>query len=142
MAKRDSEHARSLWDYVRAIKDRSEDGRAPAIIGPPGCGKTTLLQHAAVKLATNRQRPKCVAAYTPILLCLCDHAAAVTANPSLMLGELAQSYFSRHDRYAELNPPAAWFAQQLKTGECLMLLDGLDEVADGDKRRALSQWNG
>ncbi len=140
LAKKAFEHARSLWDYVRAIKDRSEDGRALAIIGPPGCGKTTLLQHAAVTLAANRQRQYRVAAYTPILLFLRDHAAAVTANPALTLGELAQSYFSRKDRYPELKPPAAWFAQQLKAGHCLVLLDGLDEVADGGQRRALSQW--
>ena len=35
LAKKAFENARSLWDYVRAIKDRSEDGRALAIIGPP-----------------------------------------------------------------------------------------------------------
>lgn len=111
LARKAFEHARSLWDYVRVIQDRSEDGRALAIIGPPGCGKTTLLQHAAVPLAANRQRQYRVAAYTPILLFLRDHAAAVTAKPELTLGELAQSYFSRKDRYPELNPPAAWFAQ-------------------------------
>lgn len=136
LAKKAFENARSLWDYVRAIKDRSEDGRALAIIAPPGWGKAMLLQHAAVTLASNLQRPYRVAAYTPILLLfLRDHAAAVTANPALTLGELAQSYFSRHDRYPELKPPAAWFVQQMKAGECLVLLDDLDEVTDVDKRR-------
>ncbi|MBI1762161.1 MAG: hypothetical protein HYR56_12080 [Acidobacteria bacterium] len=35
LAKKAFENARSLWNYVRAIKDRSEDGCALAIIGPP-----------------------------------------------------------------------------------------------------------
>lgn len=36
LARKAFEHARSLWDYVRAIKDRSEDGRALAILLPFG----------------------------------------------------------------------------------------------------------
>ena len=70
------EGARTLWDYVRS---RSLQGQSLAILGPPGCGKTALLQHATQALAADRRDRIKVGApdRLPVLLSLRDCAAAV-----------------------------------------------------------------
>jgi hypothetical protein len=129
---------RSVWDFARAGRDRSGAAVALAIIGPPGSGKTTLLQHVAVTLAANAQRRYRSRAYTPILLFLRDHTEAIARNPSITLGQLAQQHFN--GRYSKLKPPPDWFERQLASGACLVLLDGLDEVAQQEQRAAMSHW--
>ena len=39
-----------------------------------------------------------------------------------------------------LKPPENWFATQLNKGNAIVLLDGLDEVADVKKRQKISAW--
>lgn len=131
--------ARSIWKFVRVSRDQSGDAIALSIVGPPGCGKTTLLQHVAVTLASNRQRRFGLRAYTPILLFLRDHVSTITETPSITLGELAQQHFAG-DRYPALRPPLEWFERKLRHGKALILLDGLDEVAQAKTRQTISIW--
>jgi hypothetical protein len=42
-------------------------------------------------------------------------------------------------RYAADEPPG-WFAQRLRSGDCVVLLDGLDEVARQEDRRTVADW--
>lgn len=128
---------RPVWDFLR--ENESGAGvRALAVIGPPGCGKTTLLRHVALTLAANRQRRHRVRAYIPVLLFLRDHTNLVTQQNPPALGKLLQDYFANAS--ATLKPPDGWFEKQLKAGKCLVLLDGLDEVAQVSQRRAVSAW--
>jgi hypothetical protein len=129
---------RPVWDFLRAKRKDDEQAAALAIIGPPGCGKTTLLQHIALTLAGNRQRHYRLRAYVPLLLFLRDHVAAITEDPSITLGALAQKYLS--GQFEKLKPPTGWFERQLEDGKCLILLDGLDEVAEKEKRETVSRW--
>jgi hypothetical protein len=129
---------RPIWDFLRANKKDSEDATALAVIGPPGCGKTTLLQHVALTLATNRQRRHRIRAYFPLLLFLRDHVAAITEDTSTSLGALALKHLIK--QFPALKPAEDWFERQLERGRCLVLLDGLDEVAEVEKREVMSQW--
>ncbi len=129
---------RSIWDFMQASEDASADGVALVIIGPPGSGKTTLLQHLAVSIAGERQPEHSIRAQIPILLCLREYALAIENKPSLSLGQIAEQHFS--NRYPGFTPPADWFERQLCAGKCVVLLDGLDEVAQQEQRVILSQW--
>jgi lipopolysaccharide/colanic/teichoic acid biosynthesis glycosyltransferase/energy-coupling factor transporter ATP-binding protein EcfA2 len=101
-----------------------------AIVGPPGSGKTTLLKHLAVVYA-DRKGPERL---TPVLLFLREHASAIHANPSVTLSELIRQTLKEHA------PPARWFERRLDNGKCLVMFDGLDEVANPATRRSVVNW--
>jgi hypothetical protein len=104
-----------------------------AVIGAPGVGKTTLLFNAARRAARapGRQRRT-----VPMLLFLRDHVATIVADPAVGLPDVLRGTIGRH-RAAE---PPGWFERSLDTGDCIVLLDGLDEVAGQTDRRAVADW--
>ena len=104
-----------------------------AVIGAPGGGKTTLLRHTArVVCRSRRGRRRTV----PILLYLRDHAGAIAANPQIALPTLVRGTLGR---YGPDEPPD-WFEQRLANGYCVILLDGLDEIARQEDRLAVAGW--
>lgn len=134
--------SRPIWDFMRSnmMSHPKGDVRPLAVIGAPGCGKTTLLRHIAHTYANNHQRPHKMRSRTPILLLLREHITAITQEGSPSLAELAQDHFSNRNDYSTLNPPPNWFKKQLERGKCVVLLDGLDEVADLKERKEVSRW--
>ncbi|MDW6062868.1 NACHT domain-containing protein [Streptomyces sp. FXJ1.4098] len=118
---------------IREFLGRPE-GAALAVIGAPGTGKTTMLKHLALGLA--RERGGRGRRDLPVLLLLRDHIGAITANPAITLPEVIGASLRR--------PPddelPGWFDRQLQDGRCVVLLDGLDEVAREEDRRNVSKW--
>ncbi|HLJ99165.1 MAG TPA: NACHT domain-containing protein, partial [Streptosporangiaceae bacterium] len=109
--------------------------RVIAILGAPGSGKTTLLRHTALRLCRARRirRGRTV----PILLYLRDHVQAITADPKITLLALQnEGVLGRFD----LTDPAGWLEQRLRAGRCVVMLDGLDEVASADDRSVVADW--
>ena len=131
---------RPVWDFLRFNKKRdSDETLVLAIIGAPGCGKTTLLQHIALTFAHKHHRRYGLSAGIPLLLFLREHVQTIV-NEQPALADLAHAHFSDTKKYPELNPPPRWFAEQLSNGQCMILLDGLDEVAVLEQRRSVSKW--
>ena len=119
-----------IWDFLRSASPEL----ALVIIGPPGTGKTTLLQNLALTLAANEQRQYGVMPYIPIFLYARNHTTTLVQASPPNLGELVQNLFSG------LNPPHDWFQIKLRRGKCLVLIDGLDEIADQAQRKKVSEW--
>ncbi|WP_019813623.1 NACHT domain-containing protein [Saccharomonospora saliphila] len=106
-------------------------GRILGIIGVPGCGKTTLLRHTARTVCRGTGGRS-----VPILLYLRDHTDTILERPEVGLLDLVRPTLGR---YAEAEP-AGWFEQRLEEGRCVVLLDGLDEVARREDRRDVADW--
>ena len=127
--------SRSIWEYLKSPHLSTQNF---AIIGPPGSGKTTLLKHMALTLASPSHRRQVGAPdRLPILLFLRDQASAIKANPDISLPQMIRDQFAK---WGAPLAPADWLEAQLEQGRCLVMLDGLDEVADLETRQRVATW--
>jgi hypothetical protein len=117
--------------------------RRLVVVGAPGSGKTTLLRWLAVTFAANQQaQPDRLGSaftetYLPVLLDLhrfADRFRKLTEQPETFnLATEASTYISQDARFAQT--PAPLIRDAITAGRCLILLDGLDEIADQATRR-------
>jgi hypothetical protein len=103
------------------------------VIGAPGSGKTTLLRHVAYRAVHNGRRRRW---RFPILLALRDHSARIAGAPELILPEVVRASLPE----LPVREPDGWWEEQLHHGRCVVLLDGLDEVARTGDRRTVADW--
>lgn len=123
---------RALSDFIGREKPA-----VTAVVGGPGSGKTTLLRHAAwaaCKSGTGRRGAS--RRNLPVLLYLRDHVGAIIADRNISVATLARSTLGD----LRTSEPNDWFEQKLRDGECLILLDGLDEVARQSERLTIAAW--
>jgi hypothetical protein len=127
-----------IWDFLAAsINERAY--RSIAVIAPPGSGKSTLLEHIALTYAKNTQRKqnRKVPRFFPVLLYLRDIKDDVTVNEQPKLSKLIRN----QEPIKELSPPPeGWLEKQLRHKKCLVMFDGLDEIADPVQREQVSNW--
>ncbi|MCG3208380.1 MAG: Hercynine oxygenase [Anaerolineae bacterium] len=111
------------------------------VLGDPGCGKTTLLRYLALTYARDwagesglvKRRLNLAERRLPILLPLRDFARHLAKNhpdPGLDGPVLLLDYLRTFFKNQGIALPDSFFADRLQAGECAVLLDGLDEVAD------------
>jgi energy-coupling factor transporter ATP-binding protein EcfA2 len=134
---RDLDKSLEIWDVLAAISAQPAFQRL-VVLGPPGSGKSTLLEHLTLTYAQNTQRKHYPRAprKIPILLYLRQVAGAICQEQSPTLAILIE----QQEAIRALNPPPQWFETRLQQGHCLVMLDGLDEVADTQQRKQVSQW--
>ncbi len=124
----------SIWEYVNSTKMQNI-----AVIGAPGSGKTTLLKYMTLTLTgkPDQQRRAGVPRLLPILLFLRDHAEVIQQDPDVDLADVIQEHLAKQ---LKLDAPSGWFKAWLNSGKCLVMLDGLDEVADPKIRKVVVNW--
>ncbi|MEC4814957.1 MAG: effector-associated domain EAD1-containing protein [Scytonema sp. PMC 1069.18] len=135
-----SDNLSSIWDILVA-NNKTSAYRSLAIIGSPGAGKSTLLKHLTLTYTKNTQRlqhreaPKLI----PILLYLRDRNIQIAISKAQYPPKLSE-LIERQESIRKLKPPPQWFERKLCDRQCLVMLDGLDEVADFQVRHSISIW--
>ncbi len=127
----------TVWGYLDAIE---RAGKPPnlVVVGPPGSGKTTLLRHICMVLSTPRRHRQYPTKYDkiPILLYLRELTQQFQTDKTLHLPQMLELTLRRWD----IDAPVNWIRKQLKKGNCLVMLDGLDEIADQTIRNYVVGW--
>lgn len=119
-------------------KDVKGAGAKLAIIGLPGSGKTTLLRYIALILAENKKhliKSRGFLNSLPIILTLIEHASEIQIN-NPPLPNLVEGYYKSKG----LTLPLRSIEKQLLHGDCVVLMDGLDQVAAIDLRQKIVDW--
>jgi formylglycine-generating enzyme required for sulfatase activity len=125
-------------------------GKRLVVVGGPGCGKTTLLRFSVSQLAgairdnrpgiarQNLGLPDGSDLPVPVFLTLRDFARfcrsegrAVDPGPAAMLRFINTRV---NEDFPSLKPPDDFFERLMGEGRCMIMADGLDEVADADER--------
>ena len=94
------------------------------VLGKPGAGKTTFLQHLAIRC----NRGSFAADRVPIFVTLRDFADEATAGELSLLNYIREEFFTS----GILDPSV--IETLLREGRVLLLLDGLDEVLDQKRK--------
>ncbi|ASC74139.1 putative NTPase NACHT family protein [Halomicronema hongdechloris C2206] len=78
----------------------------------------------------------------PVLLRLREIYELILEHPEPSLADLTKQFFQGKsgDLKAKLEESPRWFEKRLRRGRCLVMLDGLDEIADDSQRQAVSRW--
>ncbi len=133
----DPDNTVQIWQVLVAMQTQTAFQRL-VLLGAAGSGKTTILEHIALTYARGlqgrygRKVPKLL----PLLIYLRDVRAKLVAEEPPTLEQVIQAQLEAQ----RLNPPKGWVAGQLDRGRVLVMLDGLDEVAEAGDRRRISTW--
>lgn len=105
--------------------------RMALLVGGAGSGKTAALRRSALHLCDYRVGARRV----PVLLELPRHVSEITSDAPPDLADLAAAAPWLHDE-----TPAPWLRRRLRSGHCLVLVDGLDQIGVDDDREAVAEW--
>ena len=135
MSKALREGRHSIWNYLDVNQLQTQN---LVILGAPGSGKTTLLKHLTLSLAApdSIDTPANQLEATPIMLILRDYAGLIHENSRFTILDAVRLEMKKREE----SLPLKWLADDLANGRCVIMLDGLDEVADLETRREVVAW--
>ena len=126
-----------------SFSDAIRSNQYLTVMGAPGAGKTTLLKYLALTFARRQatERLELNEERLPIFITLRDFShfldhATQHGNVSHTSPLLLPRFLNEHLKTIapHLNLPDDFFSRQLEAGKCIVMLDGLDEIADPSKR--------
>jgi len=144
-------HATSLQSGILTIAVTLGRYKRLVIIGDPGSGKTTLLSYLALTYArTLRDGANTVKErlqldereHLPILLPLRDFGRHLKENyhdPSKDGAALLLNYLRQYYEGQDIALPKDFFSSHLEEGQAVVLLDGMDEVAEVKLRQRVAR---
>ncbi|RQW02253.1 NACHT domain-containing protein, partial [candidate division KSB1 bacterium] len=120
----------SIEEAVKLAGDKKYDGLI--ILGDPGAGKTTLMKYFALSFAKKEatKRLKISGDLLPVLMPL----------RNVDMQESFTQSICRQVREYNLYVSEEFFRDRLEKGRAILLLDGLDEVADEASRIKMCEW--
>lgn len=113
------------------------DDRRVLILGDPGSGKTTLLKYlveavARQGLGETEKLPSAITGF-PLLVRAIDYASVSLEEMALPFVE----FLARHLASLGFSDLIDYLKGQLAVGQCVILIDGLDELASERQRRRI-----
>jgi len=133
---------------IERVSDVFRDQRSLIVLGDPGSGKTTLLRWLAVVAAGGRlnvlRRLGAAERLLPLPVSV-GLLGGIRAEMRQRLGgeprvvEAMACYFHGRNVGSSQEELQAFLHSRLEAGECLVLLDGLDEVT-AEQRRVVHDW--
>jgi hypothetical protein len=133
---------KEIWDFLPSANfDTPQPSRYRriAIIADPGFGKTTLTRHLTLSYANGSFRKHQVQSLLPVLLLLRTIYTQIQSNEVPTLPDLIVNQVKHLPRCQDLQLSSQWFKERLDRGRCLVMLDGLDEVPEA-QRKKVSHW--
>mgnify|MGYP001024457479 CR=1 FL=1 len=128
----------SIWEFL-AKAGRETTFRQLAVLAWGGYGKTTLLKHIAYRMGT-KQPEKEVPQRVPFLLVLRKHRELLAQeNPPSLPALISEYHVPKLAGASDLEVPADWAKDVLRSGRALVMFDGFDEVAKA-QRPAIAKW--
>jgi energy-coupling factor transporter ATP-binding protein EcfA2 len=125
----------TIWKYLAAPHLRNQHF---VVLGPPGSGKTTLLKYLGLVLVHRKQShvAKHFWRKLPVLLFLREQSKVIMDKAEYTLVDAIRESTNRWN----YPMPVGWIEHRLERGQCLILFDGLDEVADATQRQRTVAW--
>jgi energy-coupling factor transporter ATP-binding protein EcfA2 len=134
----------NIGELLLAISQPRSRCRRLVILGAPGSGKSTLMRHITLMYASrkrrrlHRQLPK----LHPVLLRLRDVYETILESPENSLADLITQAVGQLSKELQTNLDSnpQWFEKRLRSGHCLVMIDGFDEIADDQQRQQVRHW--
>ncbi len=132
--------SQEIWEFLP--KQHHSPGQYPhrriVILAGPGYGKTTLLRHLTFSYVT-KSHPSQTRWFIPVLLRLREIHSLIQGKNSPSLSELIIKHLENCPEYRDFKPSQHWIEKWLDDGDCLVMLDGLDEVPK-TQRDKVREW--